>query len=55
MLAPATLAVINTGFPEKQARARAFGAWSAAGGVGGMAGALAGVRSRPGCRGGGSS
>jgi EmrB/QacA subfamily drug resistance transporter len=42
MLAPATLAVINTGFPEKQARARAFGAWSAAGGVGGMAGALAG-------------
>jgi EmrB/QacA subfamily drug resistance transporter len=42
MLAPATLAVINTGFTEKHARARAFGAWSAAGGVGGMAGALAG-------------
>lgn len=42
MLAPATLAVINTGFPEGPARARAFGAWSAAGGVGGMAGALAG-------------
>jgi len=42
MLAPATLAVINTGFPEAHARARAFGAWSAAGGVGGMAGAVAG-------------
>ena len=41
MLAPATLAVINTSF-EGHARARAFGAWSAAGGVGGMAGALAG-------------
>ncbi|MEV4123967.1 MFS transporter [Nocardia sp. NPDC049707] len=42
MLAPATLAVINTGFTEEHARARAFGAWSASGGVGGMAGALAG-------------
>ncbi|NUW33329.1 MFS transporter [Nonomuraea sp. SMC257] len=42
LLAPATLAVINTGFTEPGARARAFGAWSAAGGVGGMAGALAG-------------
>ncbi|WP_243716364.1 MFS transporter [Actinomadura darangshiensis] len=42
MLAPATLAVINTGFTEGPARARAFGAWSAAGGVGGMAGAVAG-------------
>ncbi|MFI6319471.1 MFS transporter [Nonomuraea sp. NPDC050556] len=42
MLAPATLAVINTSFPEGAARARAFGAWSASGGVGGMAGALAG-------------
>ena len=42
MLAPATLAVINTGFTEDHARARAFGAWSAAGGVGGMAGAVAG-------------
>jgi EmrB/QacA subfamily drug resistance transporter len=42
MLAPATLAVLNTGFTEKRARARAFGAWSAAGGVGGMAGAVAG-------------
>ena len=42
MLAPATLAVINTGFAEDHARARAFGAWSAAGGVGGMAGAVAG-------------
>jgi MFS family permease len=40
VLAPATLAVINTGFPGE--RARALGAWSAAGGVGGMAGALAG-------------
>jgi hypothetical protein len=34
--------VINTGFTEGHARARAFGAWSAAGGVGGMAGAVAG-------------
>lgn len=42
MLAPATLAVINTQFIEGQARARAFGAWSAAGGVGGMVGAIAG-------------
>jgi EmrB/QacA subfamily drug resistance transporter len=42
MLAPATLAVVNTGFPEGPARAKAFGAWSAAGGVGGMAGAVAG-------------
>ncbi len=42
MLAPATLAVINTGFAEGPARARAFGAWSASGGVGGMAGAVAG-------------
>ncbi|WP_308164692.1 MFS transporter [Nonomuraea sediminis] len=42
MLAPATLAVINTGFTEARARARAFGAWSASGGVGGMAGAIAG-------------
>jgi EmrB/QacA subfamily drug resistance transporter len=42
LLAPATLAVINTGFTEGRARARAFGAWSAAGGVGGMAGAVAG-------------
>ncbi len=42
MLAPATLAVINTSFTEEGARARAFGAWSASGGVGGMAGAVAG-------------
>ena len=42
MVAPATLAVINTYFTGKHERARAFGAWSAAGGVGGMAGALAG-------------
>ncbi|MBG0831992.1 MFS transporter [Planomonospora sp. ID67723] len=42
MLAPATLAVINTSFTEERARARAFGAWSASGGVGGMAGAVAG-------------
>ncbi|MEV4639267.1 MFS transporter [Actinoplanes sp. NPDC049548] len=42
MLAPATLAVINTCFPEGPERARAFGAWSAAGGVGGMVGAVAG-------------
>lgn len=42
MLAPATLAVINTNFTAVRERARAFGAWSAAGGVGGMAGAVAG-------------
>ncbi|WP_196814488.1 MFS transporter [Nocardia sp. BMG111209] len=42
LLAPATLAVINTGFAAGAERARAFGAWSAAGGAGGMAGAVAG-------------
>jgi EmrB/QacA subfamily drug resistance transporter len=42
MLAPATLAVINTSFTGEQERARAFGAWSASGGVGGLAGAVAG-------------
>jgi len=42
LMAPATLVVINTHFTEERARARAFGAWSAAGGVGGMAGAVAG-------------
>ncbi|MBE3013497.1 MFS transporter [Microbispora sp. NEAU-D428] len=42
MMAPATLAVINTSFTEPNARARAFGAWSASGGVGGMVGAVAG-------------
>ncbi|MBO0831980.1 MAG: MFS transporter [Actinobacteria bacterium] len=42
MLAPATLVVINTSFTGAQERARAFGAWSASGGVGGMVGAVAG-------------
>ncbi|BCJ39621.1 MFS transporter [Actinoplanes ianthinogenes] len=42
MLAPATLAVLTTHFTEPAARSRAFAAWSAAGGVGGTAGALAG-------------
>ncbi|MEV4255522.1 MFS transporter [Spirillospora sp. NPDC049652] len=42
LMAPATLVVINTSFTEARARARAFGAWSASGGVGGMAGAVAG-------------
>jgi EmrB/QacA subfamily drug resistance transporter len=42
MMAPATLVVINTSFTEERARARAFGAWSASGGVGGMVGAVAG-------------
>lgn len=42
LLAPATLAVLNTSFTAARERARAFGAWSASGGVGGMAGALAG-------------
>lgn len=42
MMAPATLAVINTSFTEPNARVKAFGAWSASGGVGGMAGAVAG-------------
>ncbi|MEV5961982.1 MFS transporter [Kribbella sp. NPDC051952] len=42
MLAPATLAVINTSFVQSRERARAFGAWSASGGLGGMAGAVVG-------------
>jgi EmrB/QacA subfamily drug resistance transporter len=42
MLAPATLAVVNTTFPQGPPRARAFAAWSAAGGVGGMVGAVGG-------------
>jgi EmrB/QacA subfamily drug resistance transporter len=42
LLAPATLVVINTYFAEEHARARAFGAWAASGGVGGMAGAVVG-------------
>ncbi len=42
LMAPATLAVINTYFTGERERARAFGAWSAAGGVGGMCGALVG-------------
>ncbi|GAB3425389.1 MFS transporter [Flindersiella endophytica] len=42
LLAPATVAVLNTSFTEGGSRARAFGAWSAAGGVGGMAGAVVG-------------
>jgi EmrB/QacA subfamily drug resistance transporter len=42
LLAPATLAVINTCFTDEHARARALGAWSASGGVGGMTGAVAG-------------
>ncbi|MEV4510036.1 MFS transporter [Dactylosporangium sp. NPDC049525] len=41
-LAPATLAVLGTAFTDPRQRARAFGAWSAAGGVGGMVGAIAG-------------
>ena len=42
VLAPATLAVLNASFAQGAVRARAFGAWSAAGGIGGTAGALAG-------------
>jgi MFS family permease len=42
MLAPATLAVVNTYFVGELERARAFGAWSASGGVGGIVGAVAG-------------
>ncbi|MCC8244952.1 MFS transporter [Saccharothrix luteola] len=42
MLAPTTLAVINTTFTAEGARAKAFGAWAASGGVGGMAGAVVG-------------
>jgi EmrB/QacA subfamily drug resistance transporter len=42
MLAPATLAVINTCFTDPPARAKAFGAWSSSGGLGGMVGAIAG-------------
>ncbi|GAA4997030.1 hypothetical protein GCM10023317_27050 [Actinopolymorpha pittospori] len=53
-LAPTTVAVANTWFTEEHARARAFGAWSASGGVGGMAGAVAGMSSQLACRGSGS-
>lgn len=42
MMAPATLAVINTVFTEPGARAKAFGAWASSGGIGGLAGALVG-------------
>ncbi|MGV9349870.1 MFS transporter [Streptomyces spiralis] len=42
LMAPATLVVLNTYFTEERARARAFGAWSASGGVGGLAGAVVG-------------
>ncbi|BAU86675.1 transmembrane efflux protein [Streptomyces laurentii] len=42
LMAPTALVVVHTHFTEAAARARAFGAWSAAGGVGGMAGAVAG-------------
>ena len=42
MMAPATLAMLNTSFTESHVRAKAFGAWSAAGGVGGLVGAVAG-------------
>lgn len=42
LLAPATLVVLNTSFTGAHARARAFGAWSAAGGAGGTVGAVAG-------------
>ncbi|WP_322751869.1 MULTISPECIES: MFS transporter [unclassified Frankia] len=42
LLAPATLAMINICFTEDRDRARAFGAWATSGGVGGMAGAIAG-------------
>ena len=42
MLAPAALAVINTCFPAGTPRARALGAWSSAGGLGGMVGAVGG-------------
>lgn len=42
MLAPATLTVVNVYFVAERDRARAFGAWSAAGGIGGMVGAIAG-------------
>jgi EmrB/QacA subfamily drug resistance transporter len=42
MMAPSTLAVINTAFTEPGARAKAFGAWASSGGVGGLAGAIVG-------------
>jgi len=42
MLAPSTLAVINTYFTGGGARAKAFGAWSASGGLGGLAGTVVG-------------
>ncbi|MER8045925.1 MFS transporter [Streptomyces sp. NPDC094032] len=42
MMAPSTLAVINTVFTEPGERAKAFGAWASSGGVGGLAGAIVG-------------
>lgn len=42
VLSPASLAILQTTYPEGASRARAFGWWSAMGGVGGAAGGLAG-------------
>ncbi len=42
MMAPATIAVINTAFIDAAARVRALAAWASAGGLGGTLGAVAG-------------
>lgn len=42
VLAPASLTILTTTFPEGPQRSRALGAWAAVGGVGGAAGGLAG-------------
>lgn len=42
VLSPASLAILQTTYPEGAARSRAFGWWAAMGGVGGAAGGLAG-------------
>jgi len=42
VLSPASLAILQTTYPEGASRSRAFGWWSAIGGVGGATGGLAG-------------
>ncbi|MDD7937892.1 MFS transporter [Actinomycetospora lutea] len=42
VLSPASLAILQTTYPEGAARSRAFGWWAAMGGIGGAAGGLAG-------------
>ncbi|PVZ08442.1 DHA2 family efflux MFS transporter permease subunit [Actinomycetospora cinnamomea] len=42
VLSPASLAILQTTYPEGASRSRAFGWWSAVGGIGGATGGLAG-------------